>query len=346
MEWGVYQNRIAVIALHKVGMEPSTIFKTLKKLDISRIFVYRTIKRYVEDSLTNDRPRFGRPRSVRTPKLIKAVKARIDRRPIRKQKVMAREMGISLKSMSTVIRVDLGLKAYRRSRGQYLTPNLMEQRAQKSKALLKRYAHNKHRSILFTDEKMFTIEEVFNRQNDRIYACDAKTARAIAPRVQRGHYPASVMVWWGVTYDGVTQLHFCEKGVKTSAEVYQNTILEPLVKPLNTSLFNNKGWSFLQDSAPAHKAKTTQQWLQKNVPDFISTNDWPAGSPDLNPLDYKLWSELENMACRKRHPNIDSLKSSLINAMSHFPIRCVRDSIDAWPLRLRACVDARGGHFE
>src|SRR5713101_4002837 len=85
---------------------------------------------------------------------------------------------------------------------------------------------------------------------------------------------------------------------------------------------------------------------QKNVPDFISTNDWPAGSPDLKPLDYKLWSELENMACRKRHLNIDSLKSSLINAMSHFPIRCVRDSIDAWPLRLRTCVDARGGHFK
>ena len=30
----------------------------------------------------------------------------------------------------------------------------------------------------------------------------------------------------------------------------------------------------------------------KYVPDFISTSDWPSASPDLNFLDYKLWSKL------------------------------------------------------
>jgi len=34
-----------------------------------------------------------------------------------------------------------------------------------------------------------------------------------------------------------------------------------------------------------------------NVPAFISAEDWPLGSPDLNPLDYKLWAVLEDMAC-------------------------------------------------
>ena len=29
MEWGDKENRIAVIALHKVSMEPNAIFKTL-----------------------------------------------------------------------------------------------------------------------------------------------------------------------------------------------------------------------------------------------------------------------------------------------------------------------------
>ena len=37
-----------------------------------------------------------------------------------------------------------------------------------------------------------------------------------------------------------------------------------------------------------------------NVPAFISAEDWPSGSPDLNPLDYKLCAVLENMVCRKR----------------------------------------------
>jgi hypothetical protein len=32
-----------------------------------------------------------------------------------------------------------------------------------------------------------------------------------------------VMVWWGVSYEGVTEPYFCEKGIKTSAQVYQDT---------------------------------------------------------------------------------------------------------------------------
>ena len=91
------------------------------------------------------------------------------------------------------------------------------------------------------------------------------------------------------------------------------------VSSCNT-LFHGQNWSFQQDSAPAHKARTTQQWLETNVPDFISTSDWPSASPDLNPLDYKLWSKLQEMACKKRHPNIESLKRSLRKAATDFTV--------------------------
>lgn len=154
------------------------------------------------------------------------------------------------------------------------------------------------------------------------------------------------MVWWGVSYNGVTKLHFCEKGVKTSAKIYQESVLESVVKPLNTSLFKNQPWSFQQDSAPGHKAKSTQKWLEENVPDFIKAEDWPSSSPDLNPLDYELWSVLEQMTCSKRHSNIESLKKSLTHAVANFPIEVVRASIDKWPARLKACVKAKGNHFE
>ena len=74
MEWGDKENRIAVIALHKVGMEPNTIFETLHSLGISRMFVYRAINRYNETSSVYDRKRSGRPRIIRTKKAIKAVR--------------------------------------------------------------------------------------------------------------------------------------------------------------------------------------------------------------------------------------------------------------------------------
>jgi len=50
-------------------------------------------------------------------------------------------------------------------------------------------------------------------------------------------------------------------------------------------LFNGPEGVFQQDSAPAHKAKTTQKWLQRNTPAFISTEDWPLQSPGPNPMD-------------------------------------------------------------
>lgn len=346
MEWSDNENRIAVIALLKCKMKKSDIFKTLRPLGNSRMFVYRCIKLFEETGDIKDRPRSGRPRTVRTQQVIKAVKARIQRNPLRKQKIMAREMNITQKSMSRIIKKDLGLGAFKRRTGHLLTAALKKNRLQKSKRLLVKYADNLHRKILFTDEKIFTVQEKFNKQNDRVYARSSKEASELIPRVEKGHHPASVMVWWGVSYDGVTDLHFCEQGVKTSAKVYQETVLEAVVKPLNHSLFQNQPWTFQQDSAPAHKAKTTQNWLRNNLPAFICSEEWPSGSPDLNPLDYKLWTTLEDMVCRKRHPNIDSLKSALLRAVDNFPMDEARAAIDDWPVRLKACVKAKGGHFE
>lgn len=346
MEWSNIENRIAVIALYKCGIERGRIFDLLKLLKIKRDFVYRTVKLFVDTGGVYDRKKSGRPRTVRTPEAIGAVRSRINRKPVRKQKIMAREMNIAPRTMSRIIKQDLGLGAFKRQTGQRLTVDLKKNRKAKSKRLLTLYGKGRYKKILFSDEKIFSVEESFNKQNDRVYARSSREARELMPCIERGHFPASVMVWWGVSYDGVTSMHFCQKGVKTAARNYQRDILDKVVKPLNQTMFQNQPWTFQQDSAPAHKAKTTQQWLQNHVPDFISTDLWPAASPDLNPLDYKLWSVLEGMVCAKQHHTLDSLKKSLVEAVANFPMDIVRTTIDDFPNRLRRCVKANGGHFE
>ena len=117
------------------------------------------------------------------------------------------------------------------------------------------------------------------------------------------------------------------------------------VSSCNT-FFHGQNWSFQQDSAPAHKARTTQQWPETNIPDFISISDWSSASPDLNSLNYKLRSKLQEMACKYRHPNIESLKRSLRKAAADFPVDVLLNSVDEWLQRLKDCVRANGGHFE
>ncbi|CAK1585304.1 unnamed protein product [Parnassius mnemosyne] len=64
---------------------------------------------------------------------------------------------------------------------------------------------------------------------------------------------------------------------------------------------------FQQDSAPAHRARSTQNWLTARGIDFIGREDWPSSSPDLNPLDYKygkIWRFENNEADITLHCDI------------------------------------------
>jgi inhibitor of nuclear factor kappa-B kinase subunit alpha len=128
--------------------------------------------------------------------------------------------------------------------------------------------------------------------------------------------------------------------------VYQEDVLQGVVKYLNMTIFSGQKWVFQQDSAPAHKAKTTQEWLRRHVPAFISAEDWPSGSPNLNPMDYKLWAVLGDMAAQKHHNNLDSLKRSLVKAVAEILLETVCAATAVLPEHLKFSIEAEGGHFE
>ncbi len=81
---------------------------------------------------------------------------------------------------------------------------------------------------------------------------------------------------------GVGPLCFLKTNVP--APVYQD-ILEHFMLPSADQLFKDADLIFQQDLAPAHTAKSTKSWL--NYHD-VSVLDWPANSPDLNPIEI-LW---------------------------------------------------------
>jgi len=54
------------------------------------------------------------------------------------------------------------------------------------------------------------------------------------------------------------------------------------------TLFSGQEWVFQQDSVPAQKATTTQEWLRRNLLAFIVAENWPSGRADLKILDNKL----------------------------------------------------------
>jgi hypothetical protein len=128
--------------------------------------------------------------------------------------------------------------------------------------------------------------------------------------------------------------------------VYQEDVLQGVVKHLNMTHFTGQEWVFQQDSVPAPNAKTTKEWLQRNLLAFNSAENWLLGNADLKTLDNKIWAVLEDMACRKRHNSLENLRRSLMKAAAEIPQETEHAATAEWPECLKACVEAQDGHFE
>jgi len=151
-----------------------------------------------------------------------------------------------------LIRVDLHMRAHRRSKGHLLTPALKEIQQTRAGRLLQWHAENGHKNILFTDKKFFTIEEQYNNQNKKIYAqtsleVHSEGAGMPSPFLCHG-------LVGGVPSVGYTSSFLHERS-ETGVRVYQEAVLQGVVKQLNMTLFSGQEWVFQQDSVRAQKPR-------------------------------------------------------------------------------------------
>jgi len=82
--------------------------------------------------------------------------------------------------------------------------------------------------------------------------------------------------------------------------------------------------------------------------DFITKDQWPPNSPDLNPLDYHVWgAKLQAFHKLQSKPKTTpELKNALQQIWDDLPQTTINKAINDFRKRLNACVSADGGHFE
>src|SRR5690606_20885409 len=126
-----------------------------------------------------------------------------------------------------------------------------------------------------------------------------------------------------------------------SAKSYLRTLEEGLLPHYDETRH------FQQDNAGIHRAAVVEGWLQQKG---ISWIEWPAHSPDLNPIEH-VWAALKRRM-KRMFPNLWNLKKNEVD-IEEFK-RCIRlawwdisqeyiDSlIDSMPRRLKAVKKARG----
>ncbi len=144
--------------------------------------------------------------------------------------------------------------------------------------------------VLFSDESKFCIS--FGNQGPRVWR---KGGEAHSPSCMKSSvkFPQSVMIWGAMSSAGVGPLCFLKTNV--TAPVYQD-ILEHFMLPSADQLFKDADFIFQQELAPAHTAKSTKSWLNDHG---VGVLDWPANSPDLNPIE-NLWGIVQRKMRNKR----------------------------------------------
>ena len=139
----------------------------------------------------------GRPRIARTSNVMKSVRAKIALKPIRSIRKLAVETNISEISMRRVIKDDLHASSRARVKRHLITERVKELRVSRvsSKRLLSVLKKGKM-VILFSDEKLFSIDAVCNSGTDRFIS--SKNLEDVPEKVKfsfQTKHPTGVMMF-------------------------------------------------------------------------------------------------------------------------------------------------------
>ena len=146
----------------------------------------------------------------------------------------------------------------------------------------------------------------------------------------------SVMVWGGISH-GVKSPLIVVSGSLTAVR-YRDEILRPVAVPL----VQQHQMTFQHYNARPHVARVCQDFLANNN---IVPLDWPPYSQDLSPIEH-LWDELDRRVRRRRNtPNtLGQLQTALLEEWENIPMRKTNALVSSMQRRIRAVINARGGH--
>ena len=332
--------RDQIVALKSAGASHKSISKQLK---VCLKTVYNVLKRYQETGTTSSKP--IRKRSARTKQLVDIVRKKVSRNPRRSIRKMAKDLQKSRGTIRRIVKEDLGMKPFKMLRRHLISQGSKAKRLERTKKMLQAMRSAGDKVFIWSDEKIFTVEPQVNTQNDRVLATSSASVDPSIRTAYRRQKPAGVMVWAAVASDGQkSPLVFIPEGVKVNTQVYLN-LLRDHALPWARGSFPN-GHVFTQDGAPSHTSKLTQQWCKSNFHGFWDKDMWPPSSPDLNPMDFAIWSILEADVCASPHSSTAVLKQALKTAWSNMGEDTVRRSCLSVMRRMEAVVKAKGGHIE
>ena len=175
------------------------------------------------------------------------MKHRHDRLQVFSYRKIARDLRIS--RSQTILKDDLKLKSYRIKVQPKISEDQKAKRLKFPNWIRTNFRKEDTLRFLFSDEKVFDIDGVYNSQNERIWAPSRIEADAKGGIKQIQKFSKKVMVWLGACSKGVSPLIVFEERIVDHERYIQEVL--PVVLKFRNDMFGDN-WTFQQDGGRPH----------------------------------------------------------------------------------------------
>ena len=185
-------------------------------------------------------------------------------------------------------------------------------------------------NIIFTDESTF-----------RLFGFKKKVwRRAGEPFVVRTvKHPAKVNVWGCFSSKGFGKLVLFTENMNAPllVKIYNKGLLPSAAKWFSGE---EDEWVLQEDNDPKHTSKLAKQWRQqKNV----TRMDWPAQSPDLNPIE-NVWAVMKVRVAQRKPQNLDALKRIIREEWKRLTPEFSTALVSSMKKRISAVIESSGDY--
>lgn len=192
--------------------------------------------------------------------------------------------------------------------------------------------------VLWTDESIFTVNGMFNKQNYRLWS--QENPHWITE--SRFHITEKVMAWTGIIGENVIGPYFFDDKLTAVSYLQMlNDLLLPELQRLNIG--KNRIW-FMPDGAKAHYAVQVRAFLDREFPNWIGREGGIAW-PDLTPMDFSIWGFIKSQVYRTRPINRVDLIEKITDAHGRISPQILQNTYNGVINRLRTCIEQNGGYI-
>ena len=188
--------------------------------------------------------------------------------------------------------------------------------------------------VIWTDESSFELGRNYRQVLVWRTTGEEYNTDCLAPTFKSNR--SSVMVWGAITHGAKSELVIMDPKRRTAQDFVDQVYEGPLRRFMEVS----GGKILMEDGAPVHRSNAPKKWREDNG---VPKMDWPAQSPDLNPIE-NLWAQMKDAVQKRWTPSMtqETLVKVLLDAWENIDIERSNTLIESMPVRIKEVLKNKG----